>query len=108
MRPTQFGVYPFGVKVYGALCTLRVRTGKIFFYFVHCVYDDVDKKIKIFLFVRCVYRAMYAFHICPKYAQLSSRSWLDNTRKGHNLFSNYFNSFYIFVSFFIYLYVNTE
>ena len=38
---------------------------------VHCIHSvyknsGVDKKVKLFCFLHCVYHAMYAFHIYPK------------------------------------------
>ena len=43
------------------------RGGKLLFYFARCVYVDVDREVNrfFFLFVRCVYCAIYAFHIYP-------------------------------------------
>ena len=77
---------PFGVR-FMAHCTNSVygHSGadrKVFFFFffscfVGCVYVDIDNDVTFSFFVRCVYRAMYVFHI-HQHAQLSSRSGLGN------------------------------
>ena len=75
-----------------------VLTGKIslfiYFFFVNCVYVDVDRKLSFFppFCTLCLLRNVSISHI-SKHAQLSRRSGLDNMGPdGYNLFSNYFNS----------------
>ena len=100
------------------MCTV-VLAGKIScLIFARCVHVDIDKEVKFFcfLFARCVYRARFAIHLYLNTlnyqvaAGLITWAW-----KGHNLFSNYFNSdnfclyfFIIIIFFLIYLCINIK